>query len=596
MKAVRSLSLVLLSPLLLGLTVALGVWMVASVRATYEPTAEITLSDYSAGANADVTMTFDIPPENLLFDSLIMFYPPQWGIAAGDDVDVGTVVGGFSMDSTHGLLNGACSNDLSASCEVLNSAWSPLSGIIIDPDDMFDPVCPGGQERAVCQWPDFLSELFPDLTPRARYYCHAGSSVVNILVFEPGTGLYGVDFPASWGYGSVTVVNDPTASDGTPTPSPITASCSPLSITETIYGAADGVALRTNPSVAPGDFIIPNTFRVWSRGAPDGDGDGYENAIDTCPFDVNVDGSPGTPAGDPDGDGIDSACDPHPAAACWPGAPGLFNDCDGDSFYNRGDNCPLIANANQADADNDRVGDACDPDPDDPYGYPGQDFTSELDVDISGPAGPTPSGTATATPTPSPTPGVTGTPTPAVTGTPTSGAGTVGPGETCAPVIPATYNGLVRLNGVPAASGYEIIASIGTTEWGSAVVSGGRYAIDVPQKLPAGEPCFAGSTIAFFVNGAMCTPVQEWSSGLHDVDLSCVTVATPTPVAPTPGPASPTTVAPTATPAELPPGGGGGLVGDRGLPVWAIVVVGWAGLTALAGFGTLAGRFVGRKR
>ena len=130
---------------------------------------------------------------------------------------------------------------------------------------------------------------------------------------------------------------------------------------------------------------------------------------------------------------------------------------------------------------------------------------------------------------------MTGTPTPGSTGTPISGTATTEPGEGCAPVIPATYNGLVRLNGVPAASGYEIIASIGGTEWGSAVISGGRYAIDVPERLPASEPCFAGDTIAFFVDGAPCTPVvQQWSSGLHDLDLSCVTVATPTPVAPTP--------------------------------------------------------------
>ncbi len=590
MKAMRPLPLVLLPPLLLALSVALGVWMVATVWATYEPTAEITLSDYNSGVNADVTMDFDIPAENLLFDQLITFYPPQWGIASGDDVDVGTVVGEFSMGAKVGLLNGACSSSLPASCRLLNSATSPLSGVIIDTDDMFDPVCPGGRERAVCQWPSFLSELFPDLTPRARYYCHSGLSFVNILVFEPGASLYGVDFPADWGYGSVTVISDPSALEGTPpTPNPITDFCAPLTTFETTNATAGAaVPIRTNPSQG-GSY----TFRVWSRGALDGDGDGYENAIDTCPSDVNVDPSPRTPLGDPDGDGIDSVCDPQPAVACWSDPPGLFNDCDGDSFYNRGDNCPLIANEDQADADNDHVGDACDPDPDDPYGYAGQDFTSELDVDISGPGtGETP----TPTPSPSPTPGVTGTPTPVTTGTPIPGTATVGPGETCVPVIPATYNGLVRLDGIPAASGYEITASIGGTEWGSAVISGGRYAIDVPEKLPASEPCFVGDTIAFFVNGAMCTPVQEWSSGLHDVDLSCVTVATPTPVAPTPPLASPTTGAPTATPAKPPPSGGGGLGGDQRMPLWAMALAGWGCLLVLGSIGVLATRGVKRQR
>jgi hypothetical protein len=592
MKPTRPFPLHLLPPLLLVAVVVLVAWIAATVWATYEPTVQqLTVSYDLAGASADVNMSFDVPSENLLFDELITFYPPQWGIAAGNDVDVGTVVGEFSMDTTVGLLNGACSSSLPASCGLLNSATSPLSGTILDTDDMFDPVCPGGRERAVCQWPDFLSELFPDSTPRARYYCHSGSSFVNILVFEPGTSLYGVDFPADWGYGSVTVIGDPSALEGTPpTPNPITDLCAPLGIFETINGTAGAaVPIRTNPSQG-GSY----TFRVWSRGALDGDGDGYENAIDTCPLNVNADASPRTPLGDPDGDGIDSVCDPQPGVTCWSDAPGLFNDCDGDWLYNRGDNCPLIANEDQVDADGDRIGDACDPNPDDPFGYPGQDFTNELEVEISGPE-PASGETPTLTVSPSPTPGVAGTPTPAMTGTPISGTGTVGPGEGCAPVIPATYNGLVRLNGVPAASGHEIIASIGGTEWGSAIVSGGRYAIDVPEKLPTGEPCFVGDTVAFFVDGAPCTPVvQKWSSGLHDVDLSCVTVATPTPAAPTPPPTSPTTTAPTATPAKPPSSGGGGLGGDQGVPLWALTLAGWGCLLVLGCVGVLARRSVRR--
>src|SRR5206468_2394231 len=35
-------------------------------------------------------------------------------------------------------------------------------------------------------------------------------------------------------------------------------------------------------------------------------------------------------------------------------------DTDGDGFQNLADNCPLVSNPNQADADNDLVGDTCD--------------------------------------------------------------------------------------------------------------------------------------------------------------------------------------------------------------------------------------------
>ena len=37
-------------------------------------------------------------------------------------------------------------------------------------------------------------------------------------------------------------------------------------------------------------------------------------------------------------------------------------DADGDGVMNATDNCSAVANADQADADGDEIGDACDPD------------------------------------------------------------------------------------------------------------------------------------------------------------------------------------------------------------------------------------------
>jgi Thrombospondin type 3 repeat len=57
---------------------------------------------------------------------------------------------------------------------------------------------------------------------------------------------------------------------------------------------------------------------------------------------------------DDDNDGIPDASDPAP----------LFADSDLDGAGNAADNCPTTANADQADADRDSSGDACDPDDD----------------------------------------------------------------------------------------------------------------------------------------------------------------------------------------------------------------------------------------
>jgi hypothetical protein len=599
----------LLTPLLLAVAVGLTIWMVVGVSATYEPEEDVEISDDTAGANADVTSLFHIPAPDVNFDAVVTYIPPEWGIAEDADVPDGTQVGALDAEATLGIAVGAgtCNTALAPSF-VLYDATTEGSAFASTGDMTTCPGSPGswsgyaldcaGQgngQKAICEYPEFLDTLFPT-RPIARYYgfANVGSGVcaaVNVLVFEPGTSLPGgIPDDEDWGYPSVTVLND-TGVPGESVPGSLADFCTPLTSNNTVYGEADGIAVRTNPDC--GDTFI---FRSWSRGLPDADGDGIENSLDTCPYtadtgcDVRVAGSC-----DADNDGLFDSCDPTPS--------GYNSDQDGDAYHNRADNCPTVANGtfppggtdNQLDADNDGIGDACDTSPGSMDGSRPV-VTTEIPIDISGPAcgevveTATPTATATATPTPEATETVVATATPEEgTATPTQVVG-----EGCAPVIPGTYNGLVRLNGVPAASGYEVTAVIDGTEWGSAIVSGGRYALDVPQKLPSSEPCFEGGTITFQVNGATCEPTEEWASGLHDVDLTCVSA--PTVVPPTVPPAGTPTVpaTPVTTPVAPPTTGAGGLGGDQGMPLWAIVVSGWAVLMALAGLGTLSTRIVKR--
>jgi hypothetical protein len=81
----------------------------------------------------------------------------------------------------------------------------------------------------------------------------------------------------------------------------------------------------------------------------DTDDDGVPNGLDNCPNVANPDQA------DADGDGIGDACD-----NCVSAPNPLQEDVDLDGVGDACDNCPNTPNADQADADADGIGDACD--------------------------------------------------------------------------------------------------------------------------------------------------------------------------------------------------------------------------------------------
>ena len=80
------------------------------------------------------------------------------------------------------------------------------------------------------------------------------------------------------------------------------------------------------------------------------DGDTIEDGSDNCPDAPNEDQA------NADGDAFGDACDPFPNDP--------DNDVDGDGISGDVDNCPSVANADQANNDADTEGDACDTDDD----------------------------------------------------------------------------------------------------------------------------------------------------------------------------------------------------------------------------------------
>jgi Subtilase family/Thrombospondin type 3 repeat len=94
------------------------------------------------------------------------------------------------------------------------------------------------------------------------------------------------------------------------------------------------------------------------------DGDGLVDGDDSCPLDPTNSCAPPPP--DPDSDGKIGAadtCPDEPAAYATDGCPATGTHSDADSWPDEFDNCDLVSNPTQADADADGQGDACDATP-----------------------------------------------------------------------------------------------------------------------------------------------------------------------------------------------------------------------------------------
>jgi Tol biopolymer transport system component len=105
---------------------------------------------------------------------------------------------------------------------------------------------------------------------------------------------------------------------------------------------ADGSGL-TQLTSSPGSDYPDWKPQAAPPPPPDGDADGVADAIDNCPLVANTDQA------DADADGIGDPCDP---------------DDDNDGVADDADNCSFAANIDQADTDVDGFGDACDGDDD----------------------------------------------------------------------------------------------------------------------------------------------------------------------------------------------------------------------------------------
>ncbi len=315
----------------------------------------------ATGAASSITATFNLPSGDANFASVVTFTPPEWAIPPGNQIPDGAIVGQLISLATLGLINGACDNTLPVMFTLMDATTSTSPMVTFE--NGF--IIANGLPLAVTMYPDFLNRIFPGQTPRARLYGQivvAGVYVsLNLIVFEPGTPIGSLTPDPRLGFPAVAIlanIGDPFA---VPQPFPITDFCSPLLVNNMTFGITQdnpntltdegGFAYRSNPQ-ADG----AHNFVIFAASQRDADDDGIENALDTCPFDPNVGDPRISGDGDADSDGLDAACDPDDFST--------NSDQDFDGYLNRQDNCPQAPNGlsqdNQADADMDGIGDACD--------------------------------------------------------------------------------------------------------------------------------------------------------------------------------------------------------------------------------------------
>jgi hypothetical protein len=310
------------------------------------------ISDHSAGAHADLDLEMAVGAENVAPRAFYVTIPPEWGITPGCQIPVGLAIGKLRWDALLGRDGNPCNEPGPLLFDMLNATTDTTNTVEFkDADgngrpDFAEDKDASGRADVLERYPSFLKRMFPGRLPIRRtvgLFKYVDPPILaQSLFFESLSGSKGTTL--------VIILQDLGDPEAVPGESGFTDYCTPVGFRISDSGATfQGLPLFTNPTAGRYQFILT------AFGERDADGDGIENTLDTCPFDVNQ-GNPRVKGeGDADEDGLDAACDPNDFEP--------NPDQDGDGYLNRVDLCPLVPatdTTKQKDADGDGIGDECD--------------------------------------------------------------------------------------------------------------------------------------------------------------------------------------------------------------------------------------------
>jgi hypothetical protein len=361
-------------------TLGVGLFVAAALLApagegvgatSFAPTLEIGLPEPAVGAHSALGIDLNIQYDDALAEATMLFIPSEFQVGPGEGVVDGAWVGRYDPLYATSLIGSPCNHLLPPEINLVDASVDP--GDTIGYEAGFADNDGDGLPDAVTKYPEPLTRIFPGLTPLTRMfglqYIAGIPHPFNLLVFSPGTSLFGEVTDPELGYPSVLQIRDRGDPASIPFPNAITDECSPSLLSFSVFGITEdnndtsanegGYVFATNP-LTSGAFA----FSAYMLSLPDADDDGIENQLDTCPFAANAGNPRINTSGDADLDGLDLVCDPNDN----PATGGTNSDQDSDGYLNRQDNCPLVQNGeldpiNQTDTDLDGIGDNCDPAP-----------------------------------------------------------------------------------------------------------------------------------------------------------------------------------------------------------------------------------------